>query len=142
MVPGWSASSQGDDVPDPPPGTSIEPSSGGNWPHSSKSHYMLNLSVPQDQPDLLAELENLYRENKGLLRKLEIAHDAAMVARRAQLIVDEKLRRQSEILEESRHATDIAVKEQSQVSAKLTELQKWTDSIDDDDVVRVMRRLF
>ncbi|KAF3401675.1 hypothetical protein F1880_010002 [Penicillium rolfsii] len=64
------------------------------------------------------------------------------MARRAQLVGEEKLRRQTELLEESRQAAAIAVKGQSQLMTKLNEVQKWTDSIDDDDAVRAMRRIF
>lgn len=110
---------------------------------------MLIFSVVEDRTDLHAELENLQRENKTLLRKLEyaregaaMARETATMARRAQLIGEEKLRRQNELLEESRQATDTAVKEQSQLLIKLNELQKWTASIDDDEAVRLMRRLF
>lgn len=55
---------------------------------------------------------------------------------------EERLRRQTELLEETRKTADTAVKEQSQIMIKLTELQKWTDCIDDDEAVQVMRRLF
>jgi hypothetical protein len=116
-----------------------------NDPRGSKFYYMLNFSVLQDQADqadLLAGLENLQRENKTLQRKFEYAREAATLARRAQLIGEEKIRRQNELLQESRQAADVSVQEHSQLLIKLNELQKWTDSIDDDDAVRVMRRLF
>lgn len=55
---------------------------------------------------------------------------------------EERLRRQTELFEEARETADTAVKEQSQIMIKLTELQKWTDYIDDDEAIQVMRRLF
>ena len=55
---------------------------------------------------------------------------------------EERLRRQTELLEEARETADTAVKEQSQIMIKLSELQTWTDCIDDDEAIQVMRRLF
>lgn len=111
-------------------------------PHSSNFYDVLIFVVLEDQTDLIAELEDIRGKNESLLRRLEYAREGATMARRAQLLGEEKLRRQNELLEESRQDADIAAKEQSQLLIKLNDLQKWTDSIDDDDAVRVMRRLF
>lgn len=52
-------------------------------PRSSNFHHMLNFPDFEDQSDLLAELKDLHRENQSLQGKVEIAHEAATVARRA-----------------------------------------------------------
>lgn len=91
---------------------------------------------------MIAEIEDLQRENQSLIQELHIAQENAKVARRDQVIGEERLRRQNERLEEARKVSDIAVKEQSQVMLKLNELQKWTDCIDDGEAVEVMHRLF
>lgn len=91
---------------------------------------------------MTTELEKLQAENESLIHKLEIAEEAATVVRKAQLMGEERLRRQTELLEEARETADTAVKEQSRIMIRLTELQKWTDCIDDDEALQVMRRLF
>jgi hypothetical protein len=87
----------------------------------------LIFSAFESQTDHLAELGNLQRENKLLLGKFGYAHEAATMARRAQLMGEEKLRRQNELPQESRQAADVAVKGHSQLLIKLYELQTWTD---------------
>lgn len=76
------------------------------------------------------------------MERVEIAEETAKVARMAQLIAEERLRRQNELLHESRKNAETALKEQSQTLSKLTGLQKWTESVDDGEVVEVMRKLF
>lgn len=96
----------------------------------------------EDQPGPITEIENLHRENQSLMQRLEIADKNAKLALRAQLIAEERLRRQNELLQESRNATETAHKAQSQTLARLTELQKWTECVDDGEVVEIMRKLF
>jgi len=91
---------------------------------------------------LIAELEDLQRENQILVQELHLAQEYAKIARRNQLIGEEKIRRQNERVEEARKVSDTAVKEQSQVMLKLNQLQRWTECMDDGEAVEVMHRLF
>ncbi|KAJ5355530.1 uncharacterized protein N7496_012742 [Penicillium cataractarum] len=129
VLQGGGASTESYDVPDIPD-TAAEPSRGDSF------------EDVEPQPDPVKEMENLHRENESLMQRLEIAGETTKAARRVQLIAEERLRRQNELLRESRKNTETALKEQSQTLSKLTELQKWTESIDDGEVVEVMRKLF
>ncbi|KAJ5974854.1 hypothetical protein N7481_008561 [Penicillium waksmanii] len=77
----------------------------------------------ETQFDLVAEIENLHRENQSLMQRLEIAEKTANAARMAQLIGEESLRRQNELLQESRRNAETVVEVMRKV---FRGLEDWT----------------
>lgn len=121
MFRGWGAEAENHNEPATVPRVSNEPSSDGE----PSQHFQCSPQVYADSKSLLnltTELEKLHAENESLIHKLKIAEEAVTVARKARLIGEERLRRQTELLEEARETADTAVKEQSQIMIKLTEL--------------------
>ncbi|KAJ5455989.1 uncharacterized protein N7458_004253 [Penicillium daleae] len=126
MLRGWDSSSQGHEVP-------VAASKTSNEPTSDDFEY---------QDDILTEIQYLHRENQSLKERVEIAEETAKVAQRAKTIAEEMLRRQNKRLKEKCTTAENALKDNAQILHKLSELQKWTECIDDGDAIEGMRRLF
>ncbi|KAJ5633352.1 hypothetical protein N7490_009691 [Penicillium lividum] len=78
---------------------------------------------------------------KNHVDKLGACREDIVIIRRNQLCAEEKLRRQTEMLEECQGKLDISLQMNNALVIKQAELQRWTNHLDDDEARYTMNQL-
>ncbi|KAJ5261132.1 hypothetical protein N7478_011727 [Penicillium angulare] len=87
-------------------------------------------------------LELTIKESAVLLEKLEKSSGEFRKLERAYLGETEKLRRQNEILGDTRRELIETVDENEQLVRRLTKMQSWSDRLNDEQTKQIMRQLY
>ncbi|KAJ5573353.1 uncharacterized protein N7459_007780 [Penicillium hispanicum] len=91
---------------------------------------------------LVDEVEELHRVCHNLRQKLDQVDEHARRSQQAQLVSEEKTRRQGQLLEEATKRANLAQEENRKLIVKVHKLQNWTERLDDEETKQLMRRLY
>ncbi|KAJ5179082.1 hypothetical protein N7492_002292 [Penicillium capsulatum] len=112
---------------------------------SEETAAMWEKRAQQDRKQVMAlkmKAQGLQAQAMEFEEETKRAIGEAAQSQRARVMAEERMRRQEEILKETRRLEGLVSTENKQLVVKLAKVQKWTECIDDDEVRRIMRQLY